>query len=209
MIRTSKFGAQATLEKTCSYSIRVRSGNIVLGDVRKYIFDTFLDGRINTNKIGFYMGWSWKNVPFHISDAFMVSRASDMLNLWSLAEDSRACATSVMPDVRSDSHFSELFSITNEYYLWTNYAKQLGYTSFSLHDYYRFILEHLVPLEPTLTTYSLKHTPIFNLDYDSGLSPNPKWWNSLNRNFDMEYIRSLSRYESSFSVRDYWTSKVG
>lgn len=209
MIRTSKIGAHAIHAKNCKYTVRVRSGNIVVGDVRKFIFNAYRDRTLNNNKIGFNMSWSWKNIPFHISDTFLIARSFDMIKLWSIPEDDRQMDSLEFSKVNTGSHFSELFNITSEAYLWTKYAETLGYESFDLHDYYRFMIENLIPLDPDLITFSLKHTHLVNIDYDNSYAPDINWWKSLTSNFELEYQRGLSRYTSDNTVQNFWGAKVG
>lgn len=209
MIRTARTGAAHIKQKGLDYCVRVRSGNIVFGDVADYIANSFgTDGTLNRGKIGFFMNWSWKNIPFHLSDAFMMARSSDMLDLWSVEED---CRLPSAPELQltSDMHFSDLHKVGNEYYLWSNYAKKCGYPAETMKDYLEFMLRKTLPLEPKVTTYSLKHLSVFNLDHDNRMSPDQQWWESLNNNFDLEYQRSLSRFNGNFSISDYWSGRVG
>ncbi len=208
MLQTAKRGALDILEKNIDFCVRVRSGNIVVGNLRKYINDRFAGGSINKGKIGFYMGWSWKNVPFHISDAFMVANTSDMVRLWSAPADPR------LPDHfanldDSKLHYSELAKITNESYLWSHYAKIEGHKAESLLDYYNFMKEKLIPLEPDLTTFSLKHVPIFNIELDKSFSPDEYWWKSFCNNFEGEYRKGIIRFTSECSIQDYWRGGLG
>jgi hypothetical protein len=206
MMRTARRGSQRVLERGCKYAVRVRSGNVVFGNLEKYIRRQYGAGELNKDKIGFYMGWSWKNVPFHISDAFMVARANDMVKLWGVPEDGAPIESIA---VSEDSHFSEYKKVTSECYLWSSYAKSQGFSVDSLHDYYSFMKDRLLPLEPEMNTFSLKHVPIFNLEFDNSMSPDIAWWRRLSENFDAEYARGLARYESACTIRDYWRAKLG
>jgi hypothetical protein len=204
MMRTARRGAQHVLERGCKYSVRVRSGNVVVGDLNQFVRDQYGTGNFNKGKIGFFMSWSWKNVPFHISDAFMIARAEDMLKLWSVPEDPATPDSSI---VSEDSHYTQ--QRTNECYLWSRYAASEGFSVQGLRDYYFFMRERLIPLEPMMTTFSLKHTPIFNLEFDNSLSPDIGWWTKMVENFDAEYARGLARYKSDCTIRDYFRAKLG
>lgn len=209
MIRTAKTGARHLLENGCDYSVRVRSGNVVVGDVSDYITHNFgEEGNLNLGKIGFFMGWSWKNVPFHLSDAFMLARASDMANLWALDEDLRNPADPEF-QLTQQTHFSELRRISNENYLWESYAQRAGFPVETMKDYLDFMVKKILPLEPRLTTHSLKHLPIFNMDHDTKISPDIQWWDSLNKNFDLELQRGQARLDMNFTVEDHWSARVG
>jgi hypothetical protein len=209
MIRTSSIGAHAVHRKKCEYTIRVRTGNIVIGDLSSFIFDIYRSNQSNQNKVCFFMGQSWRNIPFHIADTFMVARSHEMIRLWDVQEDSRTVHSTDFTKVTDASHFTELYKLTNEVYLWTNYANKLGYTSYNLRDYYEFMTDNLIPLEPKLSTISLKHIPLVNLDYDNGFSPDVSWWKSLKFNFENEYQRAMSRQLSHHTIQDFWSAKIG
>lgn len=209
MIRTAKAGADHLKEKGFKYSIRVRSGNITIGDVRKYIYKTFgQHDTYNAGKIGFYMGWSWKHVPFHISDAFMVARSEEMAALWSIDEDQRLDEDPGVL-ISPEMHHLELARNTNECYVWSNFAKTLGAPTSTIEDYLNFMRKKLIPVDPDLRTYPLKYVPVFSLDFNGGLSPDKNWWNDLNHNFDYlkHKAQEISRF--NFSINDHYSNRVG
>jgi hypothetical protein len=208
MINSAAVGAKHINEMGFNYSVRVRSGALIKGDVRSFIDDNFINNPANKNKIGFYMGSSWKNIPFHISDMFMISTSENMMKLWGSIEDIR---TSDAPEFNLDpkSHFSELAKVSNESYIWKQYAKACGYKNETLKDYLTFMVENLIPLEPDLFQFSLKHLSLFNVEFDNALAPDIKWWQSLITNFDIELSKSLSRYNSNSTIDDYWRRRIG
>lgn len=209
MIRTARAGAEKIKNKGLKYAVRVRSGNITIGNIRKYIYQNFgSNGEYNEGKFGFYMGWSWKNVPFHISEAFMISKSEDMVNLWSINEDSRYDSDPIF-HISAEDHHLDLARVTNENYVWTSFAKKLGMPASTIVDHLQFIKEKLIPLEPDLSTYSLKYIPIFSLDFNNGLSPNNKWWSELIRNPDYIRHKSLEISQFNFSVADHFSNKIG
>jgi len=214
MIRSARFGAANILKKNVNYAVRVRSGCVVKGNVSKFIFDNYGMGDLNKGKIGFYMATGWKNSLFHISDALMIARSSDMLKLWSVPEDPRSNSDweahiNDMNPPLSQSQFADFYKINNEPYLWSNYAKSIGFPTDTLDDYYSFMRANLIPLEPAVATFSLKHIPIFNLDYDNGFSPDLNWWRNLSLNYDAEYKRALARLQGGWSIDDFWKNKLG
>lgn len=128
MISSAHAGARHLVDRGVEFSVRVRSGNIVTGDTSDFISRIFLPSSSRLRKLAFFMGWSWKNIPFHISDAFMIGRASDVLDLWSVPLDSRTKYD--FPDIsykNNIDHFSILKDCTNECYLWRHLAERWGY----------------------------------------------------------------------------------
>lgn len=209
MIRTAKAGADHIQKKGFKYCVRVRSGNITIGNVRKYIYKIFgEDGIYHPGKIGFYMGWSWKNVPFHISEAFMVARSEDMAALWNIDEDPRQENDPII-NVSQDEHHTELARSSNESYVWSNFAKNLNLPNSSIEDHLNFMRSKLIPLEPDLRTYSLKYIPIFSLDYENHLSPDRKWWDKLITDFDYTRHKAQEISRRNTNVNDHFSNKIG
>jgi len=214
MIRSAKFGAQDIVDKKIKYAVRVRSGCVVKGNIHKFLLESFGEGDLNKGKIGFYMHWSWKNDLFHISDGFMISRSEDMLNLWSIPEDVHTESywqnfiTNTSPSF-SESNFTNFHLVTNEHFLWSNYAKFVGFPAENLEDYFLFMVKNLIPLEPLVTTFSLKHMPLFNLDFDNGFSPDINWWRRLSVNFDAEVKKTQVRRDRGCTVGEFWKGKLG
>jgi hypothetical protein len=209
MIRTAKAGAEIIHRKGFRYSIRVRSGNIILGDVRRYISASFgIQGNYQAGKIGFHMGWTMRNMPFQISEAFMVSRSEDMLALWSIPEDNRPSDDPSL-HVSPDMHYSQFVRLSNENYVWSSYAAILGIPNSTLEDSLNFMRAKLIPLEPELETFSLKYISLFSMEYDNNAIPDKQWWNNLINNFDHELDRSLAIFGSRSTIGDHFTRKIG
>lgn len=209
MIRTAKAGADHIKKKGFKYSVRVRSGNITIGDIRKYIYKIFgPNDKYNIGKIGFYMGWSFKNIPFHISDAFMVARSEEMAAIWSVDEDQRRDDD---PSVfySLEMHHQELARHTSESYIWSDFAKKLGHPNSTIEDHLNFMREKLIPVEPELRTYPLKYIPVFSLDFDGGIVLDKNWWNDLTYNFDYLKHKSQEISKSNSSIADHYAYKIG
>lgn len=209
MIRTARAGAENIQRKGIKYSVRLRSGNVSIGNVRKYIQNTFgHHGNYHSGRIGFHMGWTMRNIPFQISEAFMIARADEMAMLWSIDEDQRQDndpSLSFSPEM----HFSELARSTNENYVWSNYAKKIGLPHSTIEDHLQFMREKLVPLEPELTTYSLKYTPLFGMEFDSNINPDKDWWDNLVNNSGHTNHRVLEIIKRNTSMAEYYARKAG
>jgi hypothetical protein len=206
MLKSNKCALDFINERNFKYGLRVRTGNLVIGNINKFVFEYDSEFNSLSKKFGFYCNWSWKNIPFHISDAFMFGKVSDLLNLWSAREDDRKSIENL---TLASARLTDFIGNTAETYLWGNYAKSVGYDSHSLEHYYDFILANLVPIEPILNTISIKHIPAFSIDYDSNLSPSPSWWLTLNKQKSLEKERGLARFISNNSLKDFWSSKIG
>ncbi|MEQ6310661.1 hypothetical protein ABN448_25810 [Delftia acidovorans] len=209
MIRTAKAGAENIQKKGIKYSVRLRSGNVAIGNVRKYIQTTFgHQGSYFPGRIGFHMGWTMRNIPFQISEAFMVARAEDMLSLWSIEEDQRhEDDPSIL--FSPEMHHSDLARSTNENFVWSTYAKNIGYANNTIEDYLLFMREKLVPVEPELTTYSLKYTPLFGMEFDSNINPDTKWWNNLANNSGNTEHRVMEIFKRNSSIADHYARRIG
>lgn len=132
MIQTAYAGVKRLKELNVDISVRVRSGNIIYGDFFKFLNDSYF--AIKKQKIGFYMGWSWKNIPFHISDAFMIGKTDVIEQLWALPLDPRL--PNDFPNLfftNQLDHFSILTN-SNECYLWSHFAKSKGYRTDTLNN---------------------------------------------------------------------------
>lgn len=209
MIRTARVGAELVRKKGMKYSVRVRSGNVTIGDVRKFIYKSFgHHGNYNLNKIGFHMGWSWKNVPFHISDAFMVGRSEDIVRLWQVAEDQRSENDPGL-QISAEMHHLELARVSNESYIWSDYARKSGLPHSTIEDHLKFMRDHLIPLEPDLSTHPLKYTPLFELDFEGGIGPTKEWWRDLVNNYDYAMHKALEISKLNISIAGHFSNKVG
>lgn len=209
MIRTAKIAAQRLYQRGFKYTVRLRSGNIALGDIRSFINKNFgNNGEYNPGKIGFHVGWTLRNIPFWISEAFMVARSEDMLNLWDVEEDSR---TGSEPSLRiaPDMPYSEFIRLSNEHYIWADYAKRLGSPNVSIEDSLNFMKDKLIPMEPEINTYCIKYLPLFNVEFDNCAIPDERWWNNLKQNFDHELQRSKNIFNGKYTLNDHFTNRIG
>ncbi len=209
MIRTAKIATQRLHHKGFKYVVRLRSGNIALGDIRSFINKNFgTHGEYNSGKIGFHVHWTMRNIPFWISEAFMVARSEDMLNLWDVEEDSRSGSEPSL-QITTDIPYSDSIRLSNEHYIWSDYAKRLGYSNVSIEDYLNFMKDKLIPLEPEINTYSIKYLPLFNVEFDNCAIPDARWWNNLKQNFDHELNRSKKIFNAQYILNDHFTNKIG
>jgi len=177
--------------------LRVRLGNtiVIANDVPASMI----------GKIGIWGHWSWKNIPWHISDALLLARGELINKLFSLPLDT-APYNGILggPD-----NFTNLTGNTAESFLWGRFAASFG-MRLDLIDYYRFLVSECYLLEPSyVDTVSFKHIPLFDLDFDNRFSPNQEWFQRLESNFDLELERAQSRFNSDWSRDDFCSGRVG
>lgn len=209
MIRTAKIAAQRLHQKGFKYTVRLRSGNIALGDIRSFIKNNFgNNGEYNIGKIGFHAGWTMRNIPFWISEAFMIARSEDMLALWDIEEDSRTGSEPIFR-ISPDMPYSESIRLSNEHYIWSGYAKRLGYANVSIEDSLNFMKDKLIPLEPEINTYFIKYFPLFSVEFDNCAIPDERWWNSIKKNFDYELRKSKNIYNGKYTLSDHFSRRIG
>lgn len=208
--RSCMAGAQHMLDQGVEYVVRMRSDAILTGSIYQALDRLYADGEKNSGKIGIFLGASWTYIPFHFSDKFMVARAHDMKELWSLPElEDRPEDEAPTVTLVSDHHFLELRRLSFESRLWGHYATRHGYPVETLEHAYKFARDRLIPLEPDLSMFSLKHLPLFNLKLINRLTPSIEWWEEMNTDWEgtVSHLNSLGH--SHWTARDFMRNKVG
>lgn len=212
VLRSARIGAEHLAGKNIEFAVRCRSDNLLTGSIYEAINKFFSRGR-NAGKIAASLSSSWQHVPFHFSEKTMVARTSDMLSLWSRAEDPRSAEEAEAEYKRAseaaDGHFQTLAQTTFESYLWGDYAHRLGYPTETLMDSYRFAQARLLALEPHLTYQSLKFVPLFNVLRDAGYSFTLESWNRLLSDGEDALQRAEAVSRMKVNTAEYWQGKVG
>lgn len=206
ILRSSRVGAEHLANEGIKYAVRCRSDAVINGSIYSALHEMYDDGTKNTGRIGVYLGASWKNIPFHFSDKFMIAQTKDMVELWSLSEDNRQAD---MFDFANEDHFLSLRNVSWESHLWANYANRMGYATKDLADSYRFAHAKLIPLEPKVDMLSIKHIPLFNISFDNSYIPTSKWWKEMQGNLDSALIEANEISSMNLTVRDFMQGKVG
>lgn len=209
ILRSCRLGAKHLSEEGIEYAVRTRSDCLLSGSING-IIDKYFERNRNPGKIATVIngGW-WHHLPFMFNEKAMVSRTQDMLNFWSMAEDSRPAEH---PDFVIDAekqHFMELSKVVPEVWLWKNYAASLNVPNNTLEDSYNFMREYVLPIEPHIKNVSLKFIPLYNVVADTSFHASLDTWQKLASSHEnaIEHARSLDTLE--MNVRSFYQRRIG
>ncbi|AVS75903.1 WavE lipopolysaccharide synthesis family protein [Paracidovorax cattleyae] len=206
IIRSAKAGALHLSEVGVPYAVRMRSDTVITGSLYRTIEELFDDGSRNAGKFGFLAHSSWKQIPFHFSERFLVSRTEDMCALWSLPEDMRG------PDQirhRTDEHYQQIQKAAVECLLWQSLARQWNEPARDLADGYRFAANHLVPMDEYADVLSFKNIPLFNLTLNKGFVGTPDWWREVYADLPSAMRQADAESAQEFTIAEFFAGRVG
>ncbi|MFY7854265.1 MAG: hypothetical protein ACOVQ6_21100 [Brevundimonas sp.] len=205
-LRSCRAGAEHIATRGVRYAVRTRSDHALTGSLYRAIDHVFEDGRRNAGKFGMLAGVSWRYVPFHFCDRFLISHPDDMLALWSTPEDTRPAS-----EINALGHepYQNIRNAAFECYLWAHYARTLGYPTDGLPESYRFAAEKFVPMDDHVGVFSIKHTPLFNLGIDTNIVGSPRWYEDVRANLDSALDDARGIQEQGFTVDDHFAVRIG
>lgn len=206
IIRSAKAGARHLAEVGVPYSVRMRSDTVVTGSLYRAVEELFDDGSRNEGKFGFLAHSSWKQIPFHFSERFLVSRTQDMCELWALPEDLRG-ASEIQH--RTDEPYQQIQKAAVECLLWQSLARKWGEPARDLADGYRFAAKHLLPMDEYADVLSLKSVPLFNLTLNKGFVGTPAWWREVYADLPSAMRQAHEESAQDFTIAEFFSGRVG
>lgn len=207
LVTACRAGAEAMARAGVDYVVRSRSDVIVTGSIYECIDRLFEDGNRNKGRIAIHLGTSWAYIPFHFSEKVLISRTEDMVDLWKVPMDFRPASFFQMD--HQNTHFLEFRHVSYENYVWTHYARSLGYAADTLEDAYRFARDKLVPFDKDLDVVGLKHYSLFEARFRPMFSPPLSWWDEMNRDFDSTMDRLSEIAASDMTSADFFQNRLG
>jgi hypothetical protein len=205
--RSARLGIEHLATQGIEYAVRTRTDCILRGSVRKVI-ERHFQHNINRGKFIIPMFDSWPQIPFMFGEKVMVARTQDMLDFWSMPEDKRP------PDhpefkISYSENFQKLRHTVPESIWWTNYAQRCGFPTATFEDSFNFLRSKILPIEPDLTSISLKFTPLFNISAHYSLQHTHETLKEVYTNPELYYKRINSIQNLEMTVGDFWDRKIG
>lgn len=206
IIRSARAGAEHLAEVGVKFAVRNRSDAVITGSLYRAVEELFDDGHKHPGKFGFLAHSSWKQMPFHFSERFLVARAQDMRALWSVPEDPRTAAEL---DYQLHAHYQQLRKGAVESLLWESYARRLGEPCDDLADGYAFAARHLLPVDEYADVLTLKNIPLFNLTVNKGFVGTPDYWREVYADLPSALRQAREESAQNLSGAEFFAGRVG
>jgi hypothetical protein len=220
-IRSTKAGLSKVVGRGLDWVVKTRTDHVLTGGRDSHVFDCAgpvlrQDGGAR-HRIGVHLGCSWMYVPFHFTDQLIAGRTDDIENLWDCPEDSRIPSDF---EIHESEPYTELCRAAPECYVYGQYAQSIEHPTNDLVDSFRFARDYLYPLDPFLEQFSLKGLAMFDVvgeypeerarnAHNHGVSADVGWWMTLQTNFEMAERLARHIQSQSFTVRDFFSRRIG
>jgi hypothetical protein len=206
ILRSCRVGAEHIASLGVRYAVRSRTDHALTGSLYRAIRHLFDDGSRNLGRFGMLAGASWRYVPFHFADRFLISRPDDMVALWSTPEDMRSASEI---HAQGDEPFQHIRNAAFECYLWAYYARTLNYATDGLADSFRFAAERLIAMDEQVSMLSIKHAPLFNFNINTGIVGTPRWYEEVRGNLENALLDAHEIDRAGFTVNDHFGLRIG
>lgn len=105
--------------------------------------------------------------------------------------------------------FWSMRDLSPESLYWSTVAKRWGYDTRTIRDSYTFARDKLQVVEPELSLKSIKWSYLFDVKFDNSIPFSDESWDRLFTNFDDALARAFALQDKSFTVREFFSRKIG